>query len=210
MANRPPRDKLPDSLIPRHGSQPPLYKFGVAVTSRFAIEYARQLHLRFQLETEEDRAEFDGKEFLDMADFDDKALEDHDTYMTVWSMSRLLVLLDLEKRCRYPGFEFGRPFSRDWNSVIVMYTNYSWPRMEHLPYKYDKIAKDLLAALDVLKDQHDHKASWWFDWQNDVVRPSFSELVCLLTARLPCAGSIFTILKSSGIPIRSDLVCLSV
>ena len=70
MANRPPLRNLPKKAFPPKGTVRPtqtLYHFGVPVTRRFVVEYARHFHLTFDLD-EDDREEFRGKEHMDFAD----------------------------------------------------------------------------------------------------------------------------------------------
>ena len=112
MANRPPVDVLglPDILRPRGDYRPPLYYFGVPVTSGFAVEYAERRHPKFHLD-EDDRDFYGCKEVLNMADFDDVAPLNPDMRSCVVSISKFLMLEDLETQCRWPLI-YGHPFCR--------------------------------------------------------------------------------------------------
>ena len=195
MANRVVRDKLPEHCYPRPEhcyprdarSRVPLYTFGIAVSKRFIIDYARRHRLRLELDDDdfddfrdeeghiddaalEDEKKFygDGGRVIEIANIDDAALEDEKTFYSALSLSYTLVCKDLGKKCGFPYLEMSSPFTRDWESCVVLWTNYSWSELKGLRPDTEKIVEKLLSAMGDIEG-HDTKARWWFDWDNSVV-----------------------------------------
>ncbi|EJF61578.1 hypothetical protein DICSQDRAFT_180597 [Dichomitus squalens LYAD-421 SS1] len=167
MANRPPRDALPNKLLPRPGQKLPLYHYGFPFTYKYAIEYARRHHLTIPL-AEEDRETFGGQAVLDMAELDDARLAaDEDIRVFAKSVSRNLMVRDLSRRCGYT-LDTGRPFSMDWDGIVSLWTNYDVEERFVWCYDHKKVVDILKGAMNETEWHNSLKAQWWFDWDNDV------------------------------------------
>ncbi|PIL27141.1 hypothetical protein GSI_10282 [Ganoderma sinense ZZ0214-1] len=168
MANRPPRDALPRNLMPRPDRpDPPLYRYGIPFTSKYAIDYARRHHLKIDI-VEEDREVFRGRQVLDFADLDDAWLkEDEDVRLFALSVSRLLMVEDLGDRCDC-ALDVGRPFCDDWDGIVSLWSNHDFDdRFDECPDP--GIAIEVLKiAMNESEGQTPVKPQWWFDWDNDV------------------------------------------
>nr|VWO98547.1 Indoleacetamide hydrolase (IAH) (EC (Indole-3-acetamide hydrolase) [Ganoderma boninense] len=128
MANRPPRDALPRNLMPSPDRpDPPLYRYGIPFTAKYAIDYARRHHLKINV-AEEDREVFRGRVVLDFADLDDAWLkDDDDVRLFALSVSRLLMEEDLSEKCDC-ALEIGRPFSDDWDGIVSLWSNHNFDK----------------------------------------------------------------------------------
>ena len=169
MANRPPRNALPLRFLPRRGQKPPLYHYGFPYTRKYAIDYARRHHLTIPV-ADEDRETFGGRTILDMADIDDAWIEaDEDIRAFATSVSSMLMIKDLTRRCGF-NLDQGRPFSKEWDSIVSLWSNYDVEeRFEWCP-DYEKVVEILKEAMNETEEHKSFKAQWWFDWDNDVVR----------------------------------------
>ena len=170
MANRPPRDSLPHSLMPRPGSpEPPLYRYGFPFTTQYAIGYARRHHLTVKI-VEEDRDFFRGYTILDFADLDDAWLDsgNEDLQSFAISMSRTLMVEDLGRRCGFV-LGLGHPFSDDWDGIVSLWSNHNFDERFDRCLDPENVIEVLKVALNESAGRTQVKPQWWFDWDNDVV-----------------------------------------
>ncbi|KAM5543861.1 hypothetical protein V8D89_002478 [Ganoderma adspersum] len=170
MANRPPRDALPRSLMPRPGQpEPPLYRYGFPFTTQYAIDYARRHHLTINI-AEEDREFFRDRTVLDFADLDDawlKSVNDEDLESFAISVSRMLMLKDLGRRCGFV-LGIGHPFSDDWDGIVSLWSNHNFDERFDRCLDPAKVIEVLKVAMNESEGQTPVKPQWWFDWDNDV------------------------------------------
>ncbi|PIL27142.1 hypothetical protein GSI_10283 [Ganoderma sinense ZZ0214-1] len=175
MANRPPRDALPRSLMPRPGrSQPPLYHYGFPFTNQYVFDYTRRHRLSLPV-PKEDQEFFGGCTawyFEDLADawLKSGGGDEDDLEVFKISVSRMLMLEDLRKRCRFV-LGIGHPFSDDWDGIVSLWSNYNFDD------RFDRCI-DPVHVIEVLKAAMNEsggrnsetpvKPQWWFDWDNDV------------------------------------------
>ena len=182
MANRVVRDKLPEHCYPRpeHSyprgpwSDVPLYAFGIGVSRKFIVDYARRHRLRLELDDddlEDEEGHEDGERVFEIASIDDAALENPKTFHWAMILSSELMRKDLGKKCGFPFLKLACPFTRDWDFCVALWTNYSWSQLKDLRPNTEMIVEKLLSAMGDIEG-HDTKAQWWFDWDNDVVRLS--------------------------------------
>ena len=169
MANRPPLDALPLKLLPRPGQKPPLYHYGFPYTDKYAIGYARRHHLTIPV-ADEDREAFGGRTILDLADIDDSQIEaDKDIRLFAKSISSMLMIEDLGRRCGFTLYQ-GRPFSKDWDGIVSLWSNHNVEERFGWCPDYEKVIDALKDALNETEGHESPGAQWWFDWDNDVVR----------------------------------------
>ena len=164
-----PRDTLPRKLLPRRGRKPPLYHYGFPFTHQYAVEYARRHHLTIPV-ADEDREVFGGRTVLDMADISDAWMQaDEDIRLFAECVSCSLMLKDLGRRCGFVLIE-GRPFSKDWEGIVALWSNRNVKeRFEWCP-DYEKVVDTLKDAMNEVPGYDCLNAQWWFDFDNDVVR----------------------------------------
>ena len=146
-----------------------MYHYGIPYTYKYALDYARHYHLTIAV-ADEDREAFGGRTILDMADIDDSQIEaDKDIRLFAKSMSSMLMIEDLGRRCGFTLYQ-GRPFSKDWDGIVSLWSNHNVEeRCEWCP-DYEKVVDTLKDAMNEVPGYDCLKPQWWFDFDNDVVR----------------------------------------
>ena len=172
MAKRPPLRNLPKKAFPPKGTvrpSQPLYHFGVPISRRYALAYARHFHLTFDVE-ERDRAGFGGKEIVDIADIDEASLESQGDKNSLHLLAQMLMLDHLkDKLGGFYNLSLGRPFSPHWECMVSLWSNHDFNEVKDPRINMKKLAASLLDALSVI-DGDDARFLWWFNWDNNVVR----------------------------------------
>ncbi|KAI0752890.1 hypothetical protein C8Q80DRAFT_1148991 [Daedaleopsis nitida] len=170
IANRPPKKNISSKLLAGRSRKPPLLYYGWPFQDEYMLRYARRHSLSYRPSKDMRRVLNCGEEF-NFADLTDKQLADKSLVFGLTHIARLVVLTELIGATGTP-LELGRPFSLEWESILVLWTNYNVEE-RYTPMEVyntcDKIVKKLTKAMNEEKDQGERtKLRWWWSWDNNV------------------------------------------
>ncbi len=182
MDNRGPNKILPREMIPKDGSKPPLYHYGIPFTNQYMLEYAKRHHLIMKLQPST-RQFFDGKEEFDFADISPEDEADEDFMNAISGAACFAAMRDIEKRCDIT-LHMARPFSLEWDGMVSLWSNYDMNerclKSIRSRERCQKIVVNLKEAMHEGGEEND--IEWWYEWDNPVVRvPQLETARMLLT-----------------------------
>ncbi|PIL28822.1 hypothetical protein GSI_08867 [Ganoderma sinense ZZ0214-1] len=169
MKNRGPLKKLPRKMVPKDGSKPPLYHYGIPFTDRYMFEYAKRHGLTLELSPETSEY-FDGSPVLDFSKLTPEQEQDADLMNQLLMIASLLAQCDMEKRQCGMKLHVARPFSSEWNGMVSLWSNYDW----HDRYskevgscaRFQNIVAKLKEAM--YEGGQENDIEWWYEWDNPV------------------------------------------
>ncbi|KAM5546105.1 hypothetical protein V8D89_000231 [Ganoderma adspersum] len=159
---------LPREMIPKNGSKPPLYHYGIPFTDQYMLEYAKRHHLTIKLSPEA-RKFFDGKAEFAFADISREDEEDEVFFNQLLSAACSAAMHHIQKRCDVTLF-IARPFSLHWDGMVSLWSNYN---MTERCLKVVKTRERRLNIVAKLKEAmyeggEENEIEWWYEWSNDV------------------------------------------
>ncbi|KAI0758766.1 hypothetical protein C8Q74DRAFT_1299874 [Fomes fomentarius] len=170
MANRPPRKNISPKLLARKGRKPPLLYYGWPFMDDDMILYAKRHSLSFP-PSQAMRAILGCGERFNFANLTEEHLRNPELVRALRHAAIALAQHDLIGKTG-AQLTIGRPFSLEWDTILVMWTNYDmeerYPMLEFLEI-YDKAVATLDEELNVGKKRAERtKLRWWWSWDNDV------------------------------------------
>ncbi|KAI0758728.1 hypothetical protein C8Q74DRAFT_1372661 [Fomes fomentarius] len=170
MANRPPRKNISPKLLARKGRKPPLLYYGWPFMDYDMILYAKRHSLSYR-PSATTRANLGCGEHFNFANLTEEHLRNPQVVRALRTIAFRLAQHDLIGKTA-ARLTIGRPFSSDWDSILVLWTNYNmeehYPMLEFLGI-YDNVVATLDEELNVGKKRAERtKLRWWWSWDNDV------------------------------------------
>ncbi|KAI0758732.1 hypothetical protein C8Q74DRAFT_1372667 [Fomes fomentarius] len=169
MANRPPRKKISPKLLPRKNRKPPLLYYGWPFKDYDMILYAKRNSLSYR-PSPTTRAILGCGERFNFANLTEEHLRNPQLVRALRTIALRLAQHDLIGKTA-ARLTIGRPFSLEWDSILVLWTNYAvddrYPMLEFLDI-YDKVVATLDAELNVGKERAERTKLRWWSWDNDV------------------------------------------
>ncbi|KAI0800078.1 hypothetical protein C8Q74DRAFT_1192151 [Fomes fomentarius] len=172
MANRPPTKIISPKLLPRKGKKPPLLYYGWPFKVNDMMLYAKRHSLSYK-PSEKTRAILDFDEVFDFGSLTEEQINDPQLVRALQCVATSLVQNDLIKKTG-AQLEIGRPFSLEWESILVLWTNYNieerYGPLDDLG-TFETVVKTLHKAMNEGRNRDERtKLRWWWSWNNDVVR----------------------------------------